>query len=669
MKAGRPLRDEKNEWLLEASKLHKLVKCAKVNINKLFPNRDYLRPLSVIDHATKMKVIEFLSFDTSKLVDIVELSRLLSLADRLGIDRGNILYLELNDIHSRALELKKMIIKYAASSHKTYAEAKSLFSEILQIGVWTEEADVIKKVIQINKKIEKSLGGKRDECLDGLKEIPESEGRYIDSGFKKDIASRFKEIDVIQRRVDIMLQQPSLEFDDYELLERLVKDSQIFPHFIPNLDRLVSLYKSYVWVLQLGQLFNLKSTTLASMVGALHTKINLLKGSPEFPTIRERLAEVINLTHSQPPISNLVQEVKFLFWNFEAQDLVAQASFSLESLEKLLDKAPTHPSHGTGVFSVLKGLMRRADHWQKEVERVHRQTAELRISSGDALTKTLTATLIQIDEVISRLQAEYSDGLGQIRELEPHKNNLDISGRILAMSRCVHRLGANKKLDLNDFAQAKELIKDQSSKNFRSDQLFIAFKQILRIFNGDLKLLKEFHSKNLGKEAHATPDLFEPRFLSYVKQLQPYNTISEALARVDDHIAIGDLGNSISTFLSDFKKAEASLLILIKEYSVSELGQLSIERLSQLIETFTKRKQLMHVRVSSSHIEELARYEWLLHSTLSLASNQVQLALLERLRDCADVASADDKNILAFLKSKIKKGQTLVEEVQEVLSF
>jgi hypothetical protein len=661
--------DEKTSWLMEASQLHRRIKHARVSMGKIFPKPDYLQPLAAVDSTTKMKVIEFLSFDTSKLVPVSELERQLALAERMRIDSGEILFAELRDIYSRAIELKKMIIQYAASSHKTYAEAKFLFSEILQIGIWLEEASIIKKIIQVNKRIEKFLGGTREECLEGLKEIPETEGKYIDSGFKKDIASRFKEIDSIQRRIDVMLEHQSLDFEDYEVLEKLVKDSQVFPHFIPNLDMLVSLFKSYVWALHLGSHFGLKSPTLETLVRQTAVKVGSLKDKPEFGGLRDRLQECLSFVHTQHPLTILVQETKYLFWQNDAQELISRPSFSLSELEGLVERTPNHPSNSqTGIYVVLKVLHRKSQAWRKEAERVMRQTSELKTCKSEEFSRVAGASLGQIEEVTTRLLKEYFDGLSQVEELQQLRAELDTAEKVLSMCRCIHRLNINKKMELADYQKAKDLMKAVTLETKKLDPLFTSFKQIIRLFNAEVKLLKEFHSSTLLKELHATPDLFEPKFLAYARELQRLEGLQEAVVKVEDHINLGEMGLNIKAFLADFAKAENHLMSLVRSTRPGEVGELEEEQVKALLDEFEERKQKMHVRVYSPHLEELARYEWVLRSVLAIKSSQVPLEVLEKLRESSDVSKLEDREIVGMLKTKIKRGESLLEDIQSRLA-
>ena len=75
----------------------------------------------------KIKLIEFLSYDPAKLVDIHEVDLLLAKAKKEGVEKGNILYMELNEIYKKAEKAKKNLEQFSTCSWKTYVEAKFVF--------------------------------------------------------------------------------------------------------------------------------------------------------------------------------------------------------------------------------------------------------------------------------------------------------------------------------------------------------------------------------------------------------------------------------------------------------------------------------------------------------------------------------------------------------------
>ena len=675
MKVFKQLNGEQNTWLSDASKLHHDIKHAKVDIEKTFPRKEFVRSLNELDYEMGIKVIEFLGFDTSRLIKKSELEKILQAAKKMNIDRGNILHSELLKIDSQVDEIKTMISLYSETPHKTYAEAKHLFSKILQTGVWIEEAHLIKRVIMVNKKIEKLLNGTREECRRGLGEITEnlSDCKFIDSGFKRDIASKIKEIDYLQKKIDSFFSKPSLELRDYQDLEAIVRESETKPYFVLDIEHLDSLYKSFKWVLELSCMMNIKnSVSLPAMVSQLIGRISQLKDKPEFEKFKTKLLECLRFTYTQHPLVEIVLEVKFIFWNIEAKQELEKGHYHLKDLVELLGRAPTHPNtsqyHSSGIFKTLKNIVAKAHQWSKEVQRLVRQASELRACPAEEFNRRMSTSLPQIEEVVAKVYEEYKGGLFQIEEFEQMRGELDLADRVLTMCKCLHKINVNKKIEHTDYQKAKELFKDEVTKKKKMDPLMDNFRQLLKIFNKEMKMLKEFYLKVSSKETHATPNLYEPKFLKYAKSLHNIDSLVEALNKVEDYIYFGDFGSIVKRFISDFKKAEAQLLEVTRENKISDLQNMDLSRIQSVAQDFETKKQRMHVRVNSVHLDELARFEWMIHAVNSLRSEQTKLEILEGLKSSSEIIGPEDKDILQHIKNKTRRGKNLYDEVQQVLS-
>ena len=94
-----------------------------------------------------------------------------------------------------ARALRKDIRMFEGLNHRTYAEAKHLFAQILKLGVWMHAGRVVKKIISVNTKVENFLmSGNSEESVSELEKISVKYKEFIDSGFKMDISSKHQEI-------------------------------------------------------------------------------------------------------------------------------------------------------------------------------------------------------------------------------------------------------------------------------------------------------------------------------------------------------------------------------------------------------------------------------------------------------------------------------------------
>lgn len=662
---------EASQWVKKASLLHKAIKSVRLNMKTEFPQNEHLQPQDVVRKELIPRLHLFLNYDVTHLVRRSELEALLIEAKDLGISKGNILHSELLKSYSKIKELRSKINAFTSSSSKNYSEAKHLFSSLLESGIWIEEAEVIRRIIHVNRHIEGLLALNDSECYHGLKDVKEIEGKFIDPAFKLIIASRFQECQVIKRKLDHLFQKETLGFDDFELIDKLVKDCRNLHHFIPNHDKLISLYKSFVWTLELAYQCKLKTKYLNQLVFLLLERIKIDKERGQLKETKETLKEVSTITYTQLPLKLLVQQCQTIVWDEEVKDYLEKPLFRKEEIKSLLERAPieTFAEKGEAVeFSTLKNMFEKMKTWESQVEIICRQTTELRTCEPDTFSKRMNSSLNQIEEAIKKAHEDYKSWLNKVEEFQKLKTQLDFSEKVLVMSKCVFRINNKKKIEHVDYQKAKELFKEGKSHKYLEDILFVAFKKLLRLLNKDVKLLKEVYFKIVSKETHATPDLYEPKFIVYAKDLNKAESALKAISQVEDYIYLGEFGVIIKNFISEFKVAEASLLALIQEFPSIELSSYKFEKIKEIIEDFSLRKQKWRVRLYSPYLEQLARYEWLLNSLLALKAEQSQFEVIERLANCSEMAMQDDREVVKSLQVKLKLGKALMEKVDKVLS-
>jgi hypothetical protein len=148
------------------------------------------------------------------------------------------------------------------------------------------------------------------------------------------------------------------------------------------------------------------------------------------------------------------------------------------------------------------------------------------------------------------------------------------------MAKCIHALNSNKKIEMDDFTKAKFLYSSSKTKHFRNDTLFLAFKRLAKLFSDEMKILKFFHAKINTKETHLTPNLYDPKLIEYSNSLQNSDLVAEALSRVEDHVNLGEIGNSMKEFCANFRNTEADLLSLANQHSIQEIKGMSLEMIS-----------------------------------------------------------------------------------------
>jgi hypothetical protein len=663
--------DSYSAWIQDASDLHNRIQNAKMNIDKIFPKQEFTQPISTVDLSIRSKIMDFLNFDKDKLVSVHILEVVLNQARQNDIPKGNILFKQLRDVYRRANENKKIIIQYSGSQHKTYPEAKLILSEILKNGVWIEEAEIIKKIISVNKKIENALFGDKEECLPKLKEVSEADGKYIDPGFKINIASRFHEIELIQRKIEILLSKPMIGFEDFIEIKEMENQGQQFPFFIPNFEKLLDIHTAFSWAVRVAYAFGTRSNDLQDILGSLLYMLFDLRTSTDVTILRDIFEEILNVKFSMQPFTEIVSETKYVFWVLEVREYYQREHMHLKELERLLDKAPVHTDITSGACPTMRNIrehVRTAHAWKNEAERLIRQAGELRTCAHEEFTRRMNSTFSHIEEVVKRVNDDYTEDLQIIEELNSVKAGLEQAKKILIMAKCIHTLNSNKKIEITHFTRAKELYSSTKSVQFRNDTLFLAFRRLARLFSDEMKILKFFLSKINTKETHLTPKLYDPKLIEYAKSLQNIDIVVEALSRVEDHVNLGDIGASMKEFCSNFKNTEADLLSLEREHSSKNINELGLDMIESLLQQFEEKKQKWHIRVCSNHLETMGRFEWLLNVYFCLKSPKVKLEELESLRSSRDIALPEDKDVVKQLEDLINSSNVESEDIAIILN-
>jgi hypothetical protein len=78
----------------------------------------------------------------------------------------------------------------------------------------------------------------------------------------------------------------------------------------------------------------------------------------------------------------------------------------------------------------------------------------------------MNSTFSHIEEVVKRVNDDYTEDLQIIEELNSVKAGLEQAKKILIMAKCIHTLNSNKKIEITHFTRAKELYSLQNLFSF-----------------------------------------------------------------------------------------------------------------------------------------------------------------------------------------------------------
>jgi hypothetical protein len=298
----------------------------------------------------------------------------------------------------------------------------------LKNGVWIDEAEIIKKIILVNKKVENALSGNMEECMSRLKEVSETDGMYIDPGFKINIASRFHEIDMVQKKIEALLSKSEIEFSDFDNINYMMGLGREFPFFIPNFEKLVDIFTVFDWTIKVGYNFASRGADLELVIGCLLHHLNDLRNSSSFKAIRDMYAPILKVKFTMQPFTEIVSETKYAFWLQEVSEYYNMDHLHLKELESLLDKAPINTEIAEDRCETMRNLrshVQSAYAWKNEAQRLIRQASDLRTCSHEEFNRRMGDTFDQIEEVVRRVNEEYTEELKVIDELKSVKAGLE----------------------------------------------------------------------------------------------------------------------------------------------------------------------------------------------------------------------------------------------------
>jgi hypothetical protein len=658
--------EENKHWVRSALRLYNNIIRARFEVELSFPNQEFLHQFSTLDTQKKSDMRKFLNFDTTRLVKLSEVEKLLFGSDSAGENTGEIVYFELKDIYAKSLQVKNMVVQYASCVHKTYPEAKSLFAKILQLGIWVEEAEAVARVIRQNKQID--LQEEDSEFgFPRIRELTEPD-KYLDGGFRKDFGLKLQEGEDLQRRIDALLSKLFLDTGDIATLKSLSSKAHEGNFSVTGLDKLDNVYKSYCWVEKLAKSFyiNTKATSLSSLIAQLSFKVAGIVHSSEFQTYEDILKESREIPSSMSPISQILQEVKLIFWNKEADTLLSSDKLSIPMLEVLISRASPFFSSENVKLAQINKLLEEANEWNKRANRLQEEVRKVADERLEPHKATLNH-IIHLESMLTALIKHLTPDLEKFEELVPFKLKLIKWELVFRVFKLILKIRNGDKTELRDYIDLKDALKQTECQEFANTSLFENFKQLSIQFSQDYEALKAF-SQKLEKEQTKNPELFEPAFLNYLRDLKKLDTICNHIAKLEKHFFLGEFGFGIKDYIAKYRRAESSLLAIAEAKPLSWLEKSEPQEIEATIKEFQLRKKDLVIRFYSPTIEDLARYEWILKATELLKQSKPRLDALEKLENSSVGIKFNDRELIEKIVKRRELGYALKAPIEQLLS-
>ena len=658
--------EENKQWVRSALKLYNTTIRTRFEVDQVFPHQEFLRQFSTLDAQKKFDMRKFLNFDTSRLPRLADIEELLVAPDSAGEESGEIVYFQLREVYSKAIQLRNMVLQFGSCTHKTYPEAKSLLAKILQLGVWMEEADIVSRIIRVNKQVDLQ-GEDIEPVYPHIRELFEPRKQIHETPIRKDYSSKGLHVDELQRKIDTLLWRPCLDMADLANIKSLrSKAKEIGCHF-HGLDRLDELCRGFSLIERLSKIFNLhnKGLTLMSLVTQLCHKIAQAVYTSEFGLCEDVLRECRDISYSLSPISQLLQEVKIILLSKDAEALLSADQFTVAQVEALLGRVSPALIVDIPKLATLNKMLREANEWKSKITKMLEEVGNIAQDRIEASKPHLNQVLYLESKLVD-FQSQLSGNLDKLEDLGIYKSKLLNCEFVFKIFKLLMKVKSGDKMELNNYLEMRETSKLPQYQDYANYSLLEKFRQLSTNFGTDYLALKTF-SQKLEKEAHKVPLLYESDFLDYVRELKRLDTLTAHITKLEKVFFLGDFGFSIKDYLSRYRKVEGMLLSIVESKPLTWLEKANLQEVEVVIKEFQAKKQNLVIRVYSTTIEDLARYEWVLKVIELLKQKKPRLDSLEKLEKSSSAIRFNDRNILDQLIRRKETSQTFRSQTEQLL--
>ena len=656
--------DPNKGWFHSANKILQQISETSEQIEEKFPGREYLLPISKLDKHKKAEIDRFLNYDVSRMVNLIEVERVLQDAEGLIEDQWEITYMELRDKCLRASELQSQILEHQSRQQQLFSDAKSLFLEILRIGVWVDEGQSLISIIKMNRRHE------LDELPRSvsLRESADFGGRLPLANYRLESSKMNPEMEGLILQIDDLLSTSTLQWSDLSKIKQLLKRAQETSSFncigIQRIQNLTELVKGVEWVNALAKEFEIGNDSLSTVTQELITKVALHASMRTLDSHKHCLSAALKIKYSQNPVSRLVREVRTIFWNEEAKVLLQEKRLSLSRVAALIERYDDDGSRDNPTFSGLQALFDKAKLWQEKADKLAKQVTTLKNETKEPYLQLITSFLAKLHH----LEVEFKSHFAQFEDFQDHVKSFPFSKTILLMSKLLIKSKPEEKTELKDFLDLRKIVESPSFEKYSNLPIVISFNKKFSPLVADYRDLESLNKK-LKVEARKPPsDFFEGAFLESIREMVKLETILDKLSHLQRYFFISLIGFDIKEFLASYTSTEAEIVSFIKAHPYSAIHQLSCEETHQLIQEFSAKKSGLHIRIYSNGLEEIAWFDWTLKTLYLLKQPKPRFEEVKRMERCAALLKPRENEVERVLRAKIKEFLALKGPIEEKLA-
>lgn len=123
--------EARRQWLENAASLISDLRHKRVFVSKMFPQKEYLRPLNTLTKYWQHKVGDFFTKDPAHLVSLHKITICYMNGKKMDLEKENHQMKDLREAMDKARAVQSQIKEFIQTGSGSYSEAKYFYGELL----------------------------------------------------------------------------------------------------------------------------------------------------------------------------------------------------------------------------------------------------------------------------------------------------------------------------------------------------------------------------------------------------------------------------------------------------------------------------------------------------------------------------------------------------------
>lgn len=354
----------KDEWLSQADSILRQINTNRLNMKKLFPNKEHLQSKIKISKTLKMNFTKFFSKPVNSLVPIESITNLLKKANSVNIPPNNPIFQQLKKSNQKALMVQLRAKELVQSKNKTYNDVKYNMGEFFNIGITSKDAGKLKVIMDDNRRIELSLCENYlnlEELHTVKMKLFEQQGKQIDKSFENLIKEKEKKFRKIENQLESVLRSTSLTPEAMKNICLLLDQAEEVKFKLKQFRYICGIRDSFRWVHLLNKFLQGKDKSLSrfDVIAARIRKIDItpplnlkilknkliglikkIEEESNMPLFKAILEPVRDVELTDDSIIEIIEFLKTSKWTLMVNKKLQEKDMRIAELREIIESVP-----------------------------------------------------------------------------------------------------------------------------------------------------------------------------------------------------------------------------------------------------------------------------------------------------------------------------------------